>query len=463
MRSCLIIVLYIFAGLMTVTIPSSGQTGAWSELFNGKDLTGWKQLNGKAEYKVISGKIVGVAVPGEPNSFLCTEKTYGDFILELEINPEPPLNSGIQFRSLSTPEYMNGRVHGYQCEVDPSTRNWSGGIYDEARRGWLYNLSRNPRAESALKPGEWNLYRIEAIGDTIRTWINGIMCANLIDNMTRSGFISLQVHSIGNDPDLAGKKTMFRNIKIMTSELMNSRREPDPEVPEINYIPNTLTPGEVWDGWKLLWDGKTSNGWRSARTNAFPAKGWNIEDGVLWVAESGGGEAAHGGDIISRDQFANFILEVDFMIARGANSGIKYFVDPELNKKEGSAIGLEYQLLDDKNHPDATEGIAGNRTLSSLYDLIPATNLTLNSPDIPFNGVNEWNRARIVVDGNHVEHWLNNFKVVEFERRTQIFNALVAGSKYKIWPNFGNIPKGHILLQDHGNEVRFRSIKIKVL
>ena len=138
-------------------------------------------------------------------------------------------------------------------------------------------------------------------------------------------------------------------------------------------------------------------------------------------------------------------------------------MDPELNKKAGSAIGLEYQILDDKNHPDAKAGVDGNRTCASLYDLIPAYNLTENNSNIPFNGIGHWNRARIVVRGNHIEHWLNNIKVVDYERSTQIYRALVAKSKYHIWPNFGEAEQGNILLQDHGNEVHFRSIKLKPL
>ena len=455
--------LIVILVLTSVTIPSYSQSTGWASLFNGKDLKGWKQLNGKAEYKVVNGVIEGISTINEPNSFLCTEKNYSDFILELDVKVDPPLNSGIQFRSLSTSDYMNGRIHGYQCEIDPSARSWSGGIYDEARRGWLYNLARNPKGAAAFKQGEWNHYRIEAIGDTMRTWINGIMCADLVDDMTHSGFIALQVHTIGDNPELAGNKVQWKDIRIKTEDLMASRVEPDPLVPEINFIPNTLTPREKKAGWRLLWDGKTTKGWRSAKGERFPAKGWSIKDGVLTVEESGGAESADGGDIITNEPYSNFILEVDFNISKGANSGIKYFVDPELNKKAGSAIGLEYQILDNENHPDAKEGVDGNRTCASLYDLIPAYNLTEDNSNVPFNGVGHWNRARIVVRGNHIEHWLNNIKVVDYERSTQIFRALVAKSKYHIWPGFGEAEQGNILLQDHGNEVHFRNIKLKPL
>jgi len=451
----------IFCLILIHSFSYAQDDTGWAYLFNGLDLNGWIQRNGNAEYRVENREIVGVSVADAPNSFLCTANDYQDFILELEVNVEPPLNSGIQFRSLSKDSYQQGRVHGYQCEIDPSNRAWSGGIYDEARRGWLYNLVRNPKGQHAFQQGVWNKYRIEAVGDTIRTWINGVMCSNLVDNETASGFIALQVHGVGNDPEKVGKTVKWRNIRIKTTDLWNSRMDPDPDVPEINLIPNTLTPAEARKGWRLLWDGKTTRGWRGAKLAAFPEMGWEMKDGILTVKESGGGESAHGGDIITVNTFSEFELIVDFMLTEGANSGIKYFVDPELNRGEGSAIGLEYQLLDDSRHPDAREGVSGNRTLASLYDMIPSYNLSENMEDKRFNGIGKWNRARIVVRGNHVEHWLNNLKVVEYERGTQIYRALVAYSKYKIWPDFGEAEAGHILLQDHGNTVHFRNIKIR--
>jgi hypothetical protein len=189
---------------------------------------------------------------------------------------------------------------------------------------------------------------------------------------------------------------------------------------------NTLTETEMQDGWKLLFDGTTTNGWRGAKLNHFPEKGWEIKNGVLTVLASGGGESANGGDIITVDTYKNFELKVDFKITEGANSGIKYFVDPELNKGPGSAIGCEFQILDDEKHPDAKLGVKGNRTLGSLYDLIPAENKK-------FNGIGKWNTAKIVVKGSHVEHWLNGKKLLEYERGNQMWRALVAYSKYEDW------------------------------
>jgi hypothetical protein len=221
--------------------------------------------------------------------------------------------------------------------------------------------------------------------------------------------------------------------------------------------PNTLTADETAAGWRLLWDEKTTGGWRSARTDSFPARGWQIADGVLTVLGSDGHEGGQGGDIITVEKFSDFELSVDFKITPGANSGIKYYVDPDLNRGEGSSIGLEYQILDDERHPDAKLGRNGNRTLASLYDLYPAAGTKKPHP------VGEWNTARIVARGARVEHWLNGEKVLEYSRFTAQFRADVQGSKYKVWPRFGELREGHILLQDHGDRVSFRNLKIRVL
>ncbi len=456
----------LFIGLLILIMFSYGDSQAqeWELLFDGKDLDNWVILNGKAEYNIEDNAIAGTSRLNTPNSFLATKETYGDFILEYEVKMDDGLNSGVQIRSLSSADYMNGRVHGYQIELDASPRAWSGGIYDEARRGWLYNLEYNPNAKSAYQNGDWNKFRIEAIGNNIRVWLNGIHTSDLVDDMTPEGFIALQVHSI-NSEELVGKKVRFRNIRILTSDLEKYQKTPNDKIEQVSYLKNNLTDREKQQGWQLLWDGETSNGWRGARLDQFPEKGWIIEDGILSVEKSTGEESTHGGDIVTVEKYANFILELDFKMTKGANSGIKYFVDTELNGGKGSSIGCEYQILDDELHPDAKMGTDGNRTLGSLYDLIPANAkyfVPTESSDKRFNQYG-WNRARIVTNGKHVEHILNGIKVVEYERATPVWRALVARSKYHVWPGFGELPEGHILLQDHGDQVSFKNIKIKIL
>ena len=219
---------------------------------------------------------------------------------------------------------------------------------------------------------------------------------------------------------------------------------------------NTLTVEENKDGWRLLFDGKTMNGWRGAYMDSLPKKGWEVRAGMLIVNESGGGEASFGGDIVTIEEYSSFDLKVDFRLTEGANSGIKYFVTEQLPKTPGSAIGCEYQILDDAKHPDAKLGINGNRTLAALYDVMPAH-------DRKVNPMGEWNHARILVEGKHVEHWLNDVKVLEYERGGKEFLAHKAESKFKTRADFGEAAKGHILLQDHGNQVFFQNIKIRVL
>lgn len=444
----------LLAILLLFTAAISAQE-KWEPLFNGKNLKGWKKLNGKAEYKVVDGTIVGISKMNTPNTFLATEKNYGDFILEFDFKVDDGLNSGVQFRSLSLKDYQNGRVHGYQFEIDPAERAWTGGIYDEARRNWLYPMTVNPSARTAFKNGQWNKARIEAIGSSIRTWVNGIACANIWDDMTLEGFIALQVHAIG-DKAQEGKTVSWKDIRICTTDVEKYKTSDANDAPQVNCIVNTISPKEAKEGWALLWDGKTTNGWRGAKISNFPEKGWVIDNGILKVLKSGGGESTNGGDIVTTRKYKNFILSVDFKITEGANSGVKYFVNPDLNKGEGSAIGCEFQILDDDKHPDAKLGVRGNRKLGSLYDLIPAPE------NKPFNK-KDFNTAVVVVKGNKVEHWLNGVKILEYERNNDMWKALVNYSKYRDWPNFGNTAEGNILLQDHGDEVWFKNVKIKEL
>ncbi len=232
------------------------------------------------------------------------------------------------------------------------------------------------------------------------------------------------------------KKIMWLSITcFLMATALFSQRQP----------PNTLTPQEKKQGWKLLFDGKTTQGWMSAKGTPFPDRGWGVKNGVLTVHAQ-----QKGGDIITEESYSEFELSFEFKLTPGANSGVKYFV------QQGTSLGLEYQLLDDSLHADAKEGVAGNRTLASLYDLIPAEN---KHPD----PIGKWNVARIIVKGNHVEHWLNDEKVVEYDRGAQCFKALIAKSKFKDIENFGLHRRGHILLQDHGDTVSFRDIKIRDL
>ena len=456
MKNFVLIVLFGF-GLIVIH-SANAQSNGWTNLFDGKTLNGWKKLAGSAKYSAENGMIVGTTVLNSGNTFLATDKEYGNFILELDIKIESVKgNSGVQTRSHYDPSGHNGKglVYGRQVEVDPSSRKWSGGIYDEGRRQWLYPLTLNTKAQDAFKVKEFNHYKIECIGNEMKTWVNGIPVAYLVDTIDQRGFIALQVHQI-NDANEVNKKIYFKNIRIKTTGLQPTPFPPGVFV--VDFVPNHLTNYEKQNGWKMLFDGKTSNGWRGAYLKTFPKKDWIIKNGTITVLESEGKEGGEGGDIVTTGEYKAFDLSFEFRLTPGANSGVKYFVTLTENNT-GSAIGLEYQVLDDSLHPDAKLGRNGDRTLASLYDLIPS-----NKPKSVIRPIGAWNTGRIVVyPNNHVEHYLNGIKVLEYERGSKKFRDLVAISKFVIWKNFGEAPQGHILLQDHGNTVSYRSIKIKSL
>ena len=234
----------LLASMFALSGIGAAQEAEWSNLFDGSTLQGWVKRGGEAPYRVEDGAIVGTIVPGKkdaegkivsgtPNTFLCTEKYYGDFVLELEFKVDPQMNSGVQVRSNSFDSYDNGRVHGYQVEIDPSARAWTGGIYDEARRGWLFDLGGKPgaqkdtpalqKARTAFKQNEWNRFRVEAKGSRIKTWVNGVPVSDLKDDMTKRGFIALQVHG---SKELEPIEVRWRNIRIQA--LTPAQDTPDP-------------------------------------------------------------------------------------------------------------------------------------------------------------------------------------------------------------------------------------------
>lgn len=212
-RTLLLISLVCLTLTLTGCLEELSMSGPkWKPLFNGEDFTGWTQKGGKAKYTVDGDQIVGTTVPSTPNSFLCTEKNYSDFILEYEFKVDPRINSGVQIRSNSLPDYKSGRVHGYQVEIDPSERAWTAGIYEEGARGWLNNLKDNEPARKAFKQNEWNHVRVEAVGDSLKTWLNGVPAADLKDSQTATGFIGLQVHGVGGKKE--PMQIRWKNIRI---------------------------------------------------------------------------------------------------------------------------------------------------------------------------------------------------------------------------------------------------------
>jgi len=202
--------------MIVLTLPANaaGEEGkGWCSLFDGENLDGWVQRNGTATYRVEDGTIVGKTTEGSPNSFLCTEKDYSDFDLKFEVKVDDQLNSGVQIRSHSKPEFNNGRVHGPQVEI--AINGTAGYIYGEGlKTGWLSEDRTDPKAAAAFKKGEWNKYRVLAVGKSIKTWVNDVPVADLVDEKSGKscGFIGLQVHGIRRDT--GPYEVRWRNICI---------------------------------------------------------------------------------------------------------------------------------------------------------------------------------------------------------------------------------------------------------
>ncbi|MCY7350252.1 MAG: DUF1080 domain-containing protein [Cytophagaceae bacterium] len=226
--------------------------------------------------------------------------------------------------------------------------------------------------------------------------------------------------------------------------------------PGWSQSPNTLSKAERKAGWQLLFDGKTTNGWRGTYAETFPARGWQVEGGELRGHLSTGAESGDAGDIVTLKKYRNFELVFDWKLGKGGNSGVKYFIEERQPKpKLGSQAGYEYQLIDDADYIYNGKPLPQDLKTASIYDVLPA-----QKPDV---AIGVWHRSKIVVNGNRLEHWLDGTKVLETDRTSEAFRQGVTDSKFKDYASFAAIPEGHILLQDHGHSVAFRSLKIRSL
>lgn len=382
-------------------------------LYNGENLDGWTPRGGECTFEAAGESIVGTCVPGSPSTYLSTNKDdYGDFIFTAELKWEVDGNSGIMFRAQSRPGKKFETVYGPQCEMEgfARVRNWSGGIYGQSAGGWRYPLWLEAHAEArkALKKDIWNRVTIMAVGNTVKTWINGVPAAHWVDDEYKSGFFSLQIHS-GQQG-----KVHFRNIKVK------------------ELTANTACLED-------LFSGNSFSKWQTVSGDPVE-DGWSIENGVVCLHTPGKRS------IITKTRYADFELLFDWKISIGGNSGVKY----RLKEKY---LGLEYQILDDQRHKD---GKIPSHRAGSLYDLVAAPD------DKPVNPVGEWNCSRIVAKGNHIEHWLNGALVAEITINSDDWNKRFQNSKFYSKTSFGT-REGPIHLQDHNDVVWYRNVRIREL
>jgi len=248
-------------------------------------------------------------------------------------------------------------------------------------------------------------------------------------------------------------------VLCMSSGILVGACQSEPQVP--SPLPASEDVNEP-DGWRVLFDGESFAGWRGLGREQVPEGHWTIENGTIRKVASGDvptaadGQPLSGGDLITLDTFEDFELSFEWKVAPGANSGIKYNVSEELSTSqppEHAALGFEYQVLDDDLHPDAENG--PNRTAGALYDLVP--------PDASkeLRPVGEYNQGRIIFRDGRGEHWLNGKLVLVYELESEDFQARLAASKYQPIAGFADRKAGHLVLQDHGDDVWFRNIKIR--
>ncbi len=378
------------------------QDDGWIQIFDGKTLDGWTQRNGTATYAVVDGAIVGTTAKGSPNSFLCSDEFYGDFELELDVKLfDPQLNSGVQIRSHSIPTHKSGRVHGYQVEV--ASNGTAGFVYDEARRGWLSKDRDDPAMRAAWKAGEWNRYRIICLGSTIRTFVNGVPVAHVEDDWSPTGFIGLQVHSVGGDTKW---RVGWRNLRL-----------------------RHLGDG---GGFADLFNGRDLSGWK---INENPESA-RVEGGKLIVK----GDRAHvfyDGPVYQHS-FDNFELRALVQTKPGANSGIYFHT--AFQASGWPEKGYEVQVNNTQSDNKRTGG------LYAIDDVFEAP-----APD------DRWFSMHVRVVGQRVTVSVDGKQLVDYTEPAGVERAQGFAGRL--------LDRGTFALQVHdpGSEVWYKAIQVKPL
>ena len=399
--------------LASLLVFAAQISGGWVDITPQPDLKGWIQRGGKASYAVEKGVVIGESRPNTPNSFLCTEQVYSDFELEFEVKVDAEMNSGVQFRSNSYPGYRGGAVHGYQAEIDPSERSWSGGLYDESRRGWLQDLSADEAARKAFNRNDWNHYRILAVRESIQIWVNGVRCVDFKDGLSRSGFIGLQVHNVGDRKDPL--RVMWRNIRIR-------------ELGRFGELP----PGGIL----LLGSGSGEENWHKLGEPTTPI-GWEWIEGALQVKPGTG-------NIISKRTHGAIRAHVEFRVDDNGKTG-------QANGNSGVFFQNRYevQILNSAGQEPSLDNCGAIYSVKAPDFNCAYAAGVWQSYDVEFyparwEGTRKTRDAWMTVyhNGTRIHH------MVEVPR-----NTTTGGSE-------SPEPMG-IRLQDHGNLIQFRNIWIR--
>ena len=379
----------------------------WDYLFDGTSLDGWRVINGDHPFLVEGGEITGKTALGIPTRYLATEQQYDDFILELEMNNADGENSGIQFRSIQAPQFRAG-LTGYQMEVDPSPRAWTGGIFFEGLGQWRHPPITNPECVSAWRQSDWNTLRIEARGPTLRTFVNAQPCAYLFDATMKSGHIALQIHSLGKHMKREGAKTRWRNIRIIKNPQDIDFAKADYDLPSVSYLVDQLSAHEDANDWQLLRPGKTGkHGWLSAN---IPNPVINQQTGAKILRVSATENSRRLPLPITGE---NFEIIANVQMAPGTKGAIEY---PVFVPSPGNGISVclaSFAILDDRD--ENYKKISPDLKIGSAIGKFSAKNLSEANRKKRTLPADSWQRIGIRIRGSRVQHWLNAVKVAEFE------------------------------------------------
>lgn len=387
------------------TVPETS-TKPWVTLFDGESFNGWRVENGDDPFEIINGEIVGKTVSGVPTRYLTTEDSYGDFIFEAEMNNSEGDNSGIQFRSQIGTSFYSG-LNGYQLEVDPSERRWTGGIYTEGLAVWKHPMIENDACRNAWNYDGWNKLRIETSGDLLRTFVNDIACAKVYDETLSEGHFGLQIHSVGKNPGRAGKPTKWRNIRIKENPPQSDYSSDNFEMGSESYLWDKLSPYETDNDWSLVDNSTTKNAmWAKAdRKNLITESTREIS--VLKLESQRETNAA-----ISLPN-SSFHAIIDFQLDEGSAGEILYPVSFQDENGKVVSCMASYRIFDDKSVEKRDKG--DPQLMGALRGKIAAKNLDEEGRNKRVFSKDAWRRAEIRVVDDGVEHWLNSIRVVKYK------------------------------------------------